>query len=193
MTDDRKLIADYRAARAEQARAESALVDAQIQAGFRQAPRRWPLRAAVIVLVGALVFAGFGVASWLRSRDNYSDADYRAAASSRVQLLLSPDYREPTAVKQILASATGRFYDEFAQSADAYTTFVTKQGTVSHGQVTGAGVSRRLGDDAEVLVAARIDLAAQPDRPAASSDVRLRVIVTPENGALKLSMVQYLP
>lgn len=193
MTDDRELIAAYRSARAAQARAQSALVDAEVLVGHRRPAPRWPLRVAVVGLIAAILFAGFAVVAWMRSDDAYSDADFVDAAAERIELLLSPDYREPNRVNRILATATGSFYDEFAQSADAYTTFVTKVGTVSTGRVNGAGVSRRLGDDAEVLVAATIDLAAQPDRPASTRDFRLRAVVTPENGILKLSVVQYLP
>ncbi|NMO02189.1 hypothetical protein HH308_13305 [Gordonia sp. TBRC 11910] len=193
MTDDRALLSAYRSARADQTRAERALVDAQVRAGHRPAPRRWPLWAVVPVAVVALVFANVGTVSWVRSDDGYTDADYIAAATARVEQLLSPDYRQPAQVKRILASATGAFYDEFAQSADAYSTFVSKAGTVSTGRVLGAGVSRRLGDDAEVLVAATVDLTAQADVPASSREFRLRTVLTPESGMLKLSMVQYLP
>lgn len=193
MTDDRELLAAYRSARADQVRAQSALADVEVLMGRRRPVRTWPLRVALVALVAGLVFAGFAVVALISSDDSYSDVDYIDAATDRIELLLSPDFREPNRVKRILANATGSFYDEFAQSADAYSTFVTKTGTVSTGRVDGAGVARRLGDDAEVLVAATVDLAAQPDRPASTRDVRLRTVVTPENGILKLSVVQYLP
>lgn len=193
MTDDRALLGAYRSARADQARAAAALIDAQTRAGRRPAPRRWPLWLAVLSVVAALVFGVVGAAGWMRTDDGYTDSDYIDAATARIELLLSPDYRQPARVKRILASATGTFYDEFAQSADAYTTFVSKAGTVSTGRVLGAGVSRRLGDDAEVLVSATVDLTARDDAPASAREFRLRTVVTPEGGILKLSMVQYLP
>ncbi|MFW0788870.1 hypothetical protein [Gordonia sp. CPCC 205333] len=193
MTDDRALLAAYRSARADQARASSALADVEVLAGRRKPLRRWPIRIAALAAVAAIVFAVIGIVGWLRSDDGYSDADYVDAATKRIELLLSPDYRQPERVKRVLAGATGSFYDEFGQSADAYTTFVTKAGTMSTGRVVGAGVSRRVGDDAEVLVAATVDLAAQAERPASSREFRLRTVVTPEDGVLKISMVQYLP
>ncbi|GAB19531.1 hypothetical protein GOEFS_091_00230 [Gordonia effusa NBRC 100432] len=193
MTDDRALLAAYRSARADQARASSAVFDAEVLAGRRRPLWHWPLRVVTFVVVVALAFAVVGLIEWRRSDHSYTDADYIGAVTKRIELLLSPDYRRPEQVKRVLAGATGTFYDEFAQSADAYTTFVSKAGTVSTGRVTGAGVSRRIGDDAEILVAATADLAAQADRPASSREFRLRTVVTPEDGVLKLSMVQYLP
>lgn len=190
---DRSLLAAYRSARADQARAEQALLHAQARAGMRPAAVNRGLRLAAVLCVVTGVAAVVAVVLWARADDGYSDADYLTAATDRVELLLSPDYRKPKQSQRILAGATGRFYDEFAQSADAYSKFVADAGTVSAGRVTGAGVDKRLGDDAEVLVAATADLDATAQRPASARQFRLRVIVTPENGILKLSMVQYLP
>ena len=81
----------------------------------------------------------------------------------------------------------------FAQSADAYTTFVRAAGTTSDGRVQGAGLTGRRGPEAEVLVFATVDLVASPQAAARSTDFRLRVVVADEAGVFKLAKVQYLP
>lgn len=94
-------------------------------------------------MVLSLALAGWGIARWSQESGRTSDAEYERIATDRVTLLLSPDYRQPGRAQRILAGATGEFYDEFAQSADAYTTFVKSRGTVAEGTVDGAALSGR--------------------------------------------------
>ncbi|GAA1479829.1 hypothetical protein GCM10009624_02690 [Gordonia sinesedis] len=214
------MLADERAARAELRRAIDDLVVAEHAAGLRRPVRRiWWLALAVAV-VGALVVAGVSVGAATRSVRGYTDADYRRAAAAEMRLLLSPNHTEPQQVRRILDGATGGFYDEFAQSADSYTAFVRRNGTIAGASIDGTGLSRRDGDDAVVLVAATVEY--RPPGASASSDgetsadretttgpetntdrgtnaapdtrqFRLRVFVTPDDGRLKVGAVQYLP
>ena len=89
---------------------------------------------------------GWGIARWYDASGHTTDADYEQAATDRVTMLLSPDYRQPGRAQRILAGATGEFHDEFAQSADAYTKFVKSRGTVAEGTVDGAAISGRTPD-----------------------------------------------
>ncbi|MFW0795524.1 hypothetical protein AAFP30_17065 [Gordonia sp. CPCC 205515] len=186
MAADRRLD-DVRTARAELRAARDELAVAEIDAGVRRAPRAWVwLSVLAIVAVAA---AATAVTLWVRAERAYTDADYQRAATSRVALLLSPDFRRADAARRILDGATGDFYDQFAQSADSYTEFVRSQGTVGRGTVDGAGVSARTGDSAAVLVAATVDFTTPPQ----TRQFRLRVLVAPDAGTLKLAAVQYLP
>ncbi|MFT4200974.1 hypothetical protein [Gordonia sp. (in: high G+C Gram-positive bacteria)] len=141
--------------------------------------------AAAAAISGAIAVVWHGRAP--------SDEDYQRAAAERVNTLLSVSADQPERAKRILAGATGDFHDEFAQSADAYTAFVRRAGTVSQGRVQGTGLTGRQGDQAEVLVMATVDLPASAAAPARSTDFRLRVVVADEGGSLKLAKVQYLP
>ncbi|MGV9712929.1 hypothetical protein ACWDTI_19960 [Gordonia sp. NPDC003424] len=186
MGADRRLD-DERAARAAVVSARDDLEAAEIDAGLRAAPRAWlPMTVPAIVAVAAAVTT---TVLWARAEPQYTDADYQRAASQRVTLLLSPDFRRPDQARRILDGATGEFADQFAQSADSYTGYVTKQGAIARGVVDGTGVSARSGDDAVVLVAATAEFATPP----AVRRFRLRVLVSPDDGTLKLSAVQYLP
>ncbi|MDL9937886.1 hypothetical protein QSJ18_14120 [Gordonia sp. ABSL1-1] len=192
---DAQLLAADRAARADLAAAVDELHSAQLAAGTRRplARRWWAL--TTIIVVAALVLAVWAVVSWWRD-DDFDDADYERVAAERVSLLLAPDFRDPQQTRRILSGATGAFRDEFAQSADAYTQFVRSNGTVARSWVDGTGVSGRVGDTATVLVAASVVFDGRP-QSAESSEVlrrfRLRVLLTPDAGELKLGAVQYLP
>lgn len=189
-----------RAARGELRRAVEALGEAQVAAGMRRRSRapRWVALAAAVAVVAAVV----STVLWVRGADAYTDADYQRAAVDRVTMLLSPDHRRPEQVRRIIDGATGEFRDQFAQSADAYSRFVASQGTVARGIVDGSGVARRSGDRAVVLVASTVAF-AEGDDPDAVGDpdpvdetvrrFRLRVLVEPADGELKLAAVQYLP
>ena len=190
-----------RRARGELRRATDELVDAETEAGVRK-----PIGTSwvVVAALGALamvVVAAVGIVAWVRATDTYSDADFTAAASRTVELLLSPDAGEPGRVREVLANATGEFYDDFGQSAAAYTEYVRRHGTVAAATIEGTGVSARSDDEAVVLVAARVryragtpaDGSAQSSTAAPESSFRLRVVVTDDSSQLKVSAVQYLP
>lgn len=196
-------IAAARAARHELTEALDDLHDLEVEAGLRRpVPRRrvlMPIAAAAV----ALLLAAVAVVAWVQARDAYTDADYERAAAERVSVLIAPDHRDPRRAQKILAGATGAFHDEFAQSADAYTAFVKDKGAVSRSWVDGTGVSARKGDAATVLVAATVVFGGDAvsegtaaEGPAAEGEARrfrLRVLVEPAGGALKLGAVQYLP
>ncbi|MGW5524414.1 hypothetical protein [Gordonia sp. NPDC003950] len=181
-----------REARRELRRALDDLADAQRDAGLgARAPRWWWICAALAVIT-ALIAATVGVVAWVRAADAYTDDDFEATASRVVDLLLSPDATAPQRVREILDDATGGFYDEFAQSADAYTAFVRRTGTVAAATIDGTGVATRTASSATVLVAATVgyrrDGQADADRR-----FRLRIGVAEDAGRLKVAAVQYLP
>ncbi|ASR04620.1 hypothetical protein FOV72_06875 [Gordonia rubripertincta] len=187
-------IAAERSARRDLREALEELHAREVDAGLRRrVPRsRWIL--ATLVAVVAVVLAGVAVVAWSGARNVPTDDDFERAAADRVAVLIAPDHRDPSRARKILAGATGTFYDEFAQSADSYSAFVQANGSVSKSSVDGTGVSARDGDSATVLVAATVvfDTAGETGEGQARR-FRLRVLVAPDDGSLKLGAVQYLP
>lgn len=187
------IVRDREARRALQ-RAVDDLTDARGRAGLgRRVPGAW-WAVLVLAAIASLAAAVVGIVSWVSVTGAHSDADYQRAAAAEMSLLLGPDSTDPGQVQRILDGATGTFHDEFAQSAQSYTEFVERTGTVARATVTGTGVAARSGDAVTVLVAATViyrpSSAGQPPPP---RDFRLRVLVTPEDGRLKVAAVQYLP
>ncbi|AZG48298.1 hypothetical protein [Gordonia insulae] len=193
MAEDARLDAE-RAARAGLRRAVDDLRAAEVAAGVRRRSRiAWILLPIALVAVVAAVLA---VTMWVRAERAYTDADYQRAAIARVSLLLSPDHRRPDQARRILDGATGEFHDEFAQSADGFTRFIRSQGTAATGTVDGAGVSGRSGDRATVLVSATVEFendSGATGTPVNTRQFRLRTLLVPADGELKLAAVQYLP
>lgn len=201
----------WRAARAERDRARDALAEALLRAGER---RRLSLGLRLLLAaLAVLAPAGAGCLAWRAAEATpaYSDADLVSAASSRVQRLLAADAADPDRAREILAGATGDFYDSFAQSAEAYTAFVADRGTVGEAAIDGAALVTREGDGGVVLVTAGLRVgtgAAGPTTPRPTAppqstttpgstttpqQVRLRVLVEPDDGVLKLAGVVFLP
>lgn len=186
-----------RAARRELRRAVDALDDARRAAGTTRPMSRWWWAPVILALLVALALAGTGVTAWVRTTDAYTDADFETTASDVVALLLSPAPDRPQQVRRILDEATGAFYDEFAQSAEAYTDFVRRSGSAASATIDGTGVSSRTDSTATVLVAATVgyrqDTSASSDQAVPDRRFRLRVVVTDDSNRLKVAAVQYLP
>ena len=190
-TSDRTLLAQDRAARAQLRTARDDLLDAEVAAGLRSGVRPIWWFVVVVVAIGAVVLAAPGVSAWVRAADAYTDDDYRHTATEVASLLLSADPADPDRARRILDRAAGGFHDEFAQSARGYTDYVRRSGTVGNATVSGSGVSARSGDDATVLVSALVDYRGQQQAP--TREFRLKMLVVPDDGELKVGAVRYLP
>ena len=81
VASDRTLLENERGARAELRSALDDLLDAEVDAGIRPGVRRiwWVLVG--LVVIGAVVAAGVGVAAWVRAAHAYTDDDYRHTAT----------------------------------------------------------------------------------------------------------------
>ncbi|WP_338836437.1 hypothetical protein [Gordonia polyisoprenivorans] len=185
-------IREERVARRELRRAVRDLDEVRRANGRIAALSRWWWSAAALILAAALLVAGFGVAAWLRAANSWTDADFTDVATGVVAELLSPDLTAPQRVRSVLDDATGAFYDEFAQSADAYTAFVRRSGTAASATIDGAGIVTRTPDSAVVLVAATVGY-QQAERAVGDRAFRLRLAVTDDSGRLKVAAVQHLP
>ncbi|MCF8605349.1 hypothetical protein L5I01_18515 [Gordonia sp. HY442] len=151
-------------------------------------------RQGVVIVLAVVAVALAGVAVWqyASAPRHYSDAEYVAATTDRVGLLLEADSDDPGRAGRILSGATGEFHDAFAQSADAYTQFVTSAKTRGAGSVDGVGLARRNGDSALMLVAANVRVATATGQDATAGDFRMRVLMTPEDDELKIAAVEVL-
>ena len=126
-----------------------------------------------------------------RSAD-YSDAQLVEAAEQRVAVLLQADADSPDRAEQILSGATGDFHDAFAQSADAYTRYVKREGAHGDATIDAAALAARMGESGVVLVAAGLQVSTDDAAPL-RQQIRLRVTVEPDDGQLKLSTVEFVP
>lgn len=195
--DERALISADNAAQAELHAAEYELARLEVELGESDPQRRprWLLVLVIAVVVAAAAAVG-GVYRYSQADPGFSDAQYMRAAADRVQVLLTPDAGDKDKRgMQILAGATGGFRDEFAQSTDAYTQFVERIGTVATGTVDGVGISSRTSDRATLLVTAAISMRTglTPAQPASLQRFRVRVDMVPEDGALKISALEFYP
>lgn len=183
----------WRAARAERDRARVELADAQIEAGERQRLSRG--RRLLLGLGVAVVVALAGTGVWQATADRgYTDQQLVDAATQRVQLLLSADASDEDRAREILRGATGEFHDSFGQSAEAYTEYVQQRGSRGTAVVDGAALAARDGDRGAVLVSASLRVASgeEPADSDGAQQLRLRVVVEPEDGVLKLGRVTFL-
>lgn len=191
----RALIKADAAAQSELRDARTALAELEIELGEREREKRprWLLILSALVVIAA-VAAGVGVFRYAQSDSGYSDDDYMRAAAARVQVLLTPDGGDPRSA-QILAGATGEFEDEFAQSVDAYTQFVTQIGAVGTGTVDGVGMSSRSGDRATLIVTAAITVRSDLTDAGSAEPVprrfRVQVDMVPDGGSLKISALEF--
>jgi len=194
---DRALIKADIAARAELRDARTALAELEAESDDRRPGTRptWLFVLAVLVVIAA-VAAVVGGVRYAQADRGYSDDDYMRAAAARVQVLLTPDGGDDgRRSAQILAGATGEFEDEFAQSVDAYTQFVTQIGAEATGTVDGVGLSTRSGDRATLIVTAAItvrsDLTDATSAEPAPRRFRVQVEMVPDGGSLKVSALEF--
>lgn len=180
-------IAELRAARAVLRERRRALPD-----GGGRRPAHGRSLVLVVVMVIAVVLAGVAVWQYAVAPRHYSDDDFIAAATSRVELLLEADSDDADRAARILSGATGTFHDSFAQSADAYSQYIETAKTRGDGTVDGIALARRDGDSALMLVAASVRVATSTGEDEAPATFRMRVLMTPEDDVLKIAAVEVL-
>jgi Mce-associated membrane protein len=160
--------------------------------------KRKSLTALAAVVAVAAIAAVVACYRYSQADTSFTDEQYMRAATERVQVLLTPEAGDNgTRGRQILGGATGSFRDEFAQSTDAFTRFVQQIGTVSTGTVDGVGISSRTDQQATLLVTAAISvrtgLDADPAPALLTQRFRVQVDMVPDDGALKISALEFYP
>ncbi len=192
MPHDPAPLARLRAARRALRESRDDLLEAELGAGRRArlSGRAWVMLGAVAVAVVALV----GVVSWrYATAPSYaSDAEFVTATTQRVTLLLEADSSDTGRARRILAGATGAFHDSFAQSADAYSRYIESARTRGSGTVDGVALARRDGESALMLVAASVRVTTSGGTDDAASEFRMRVLMSPDDGELKIAGLEML-
>jgi Mce-associated membrane protein len=119
---------------------------------------RWGLVAGLVA-----VLAIGGLSGWLGVRAHHAqqakqqDELYLQVAKQGAVNLTTIDYQEAdTDIQRILDSATGTFYDDFAQRSAPFIEVVKKTQSKTEGTVTEAGLESVTGDQAQAIVAVNV-------------------------------------
>jgi Mce-associated membrane protein len=119
---------------------------------------KWGLVAGLVA-----VLAVGGLSGWLGVRAHHAqqvkqqDELYLQVAKQGAVNLTTIDYQDAdTDVQRILDSATGTFYDDFAQRSAPFIDVVKKTQSKTEGTVTEAGLESVTGDQAQAIVAVNV-------------------------------------
>lgn len=186
--------------------AGDALIEAEVVAGVRRPMNRRVRRLLPIIGAALLVVAGVGVWFAASAPQQYSDQEYIDAATRRVSVLLTVDADDPNRSDKILAGATGSFEADFAQSADAYTTYVKETGGKGDGSIDAAALQFRSRDSADVMLVASVQVSkhnasdsgtgrteSASDDDAPIQTMRLIATMVPVDGQLKIDRLVMVP
>lgn len=189
------LLKTWRRSRSELRSARQDLSDAEVSAGLRATMSR--RTKAIISAIGVVLIAvaAVGIWYWASAPKQYSDADYLSAATTRVGLLLNVDVNDPDRAGRILDGATGEFHDSFAQSADAYSTYVKSVGAQGKGSIDAAAIAYRSNEGADVMIAANVQVekTGTPTDAAPIEPLRILASLVPEDGTLKIDGLVLVP
>jgi Mce-associated membrane protein len=152
-------------------------------------------------LTGALVVIGLGgLLAYLGVQDHQSRRveDQRQllleVARQGAVNLTTIDWQHADAdIQRILGSATGQFYDDFAQRSKPFVDFVEKAKSTSVGTATEAGIESFSGDEAQVLVSVSVKT-TNPGAPEQSPrNWRMRISVQRAGDGAKVANVEFVP
>lgn len=161
----------------------------------RPGPSRAAKVLAVIVIVCSL--AGSGYVIWqhreVTQRRQQADA-FRAAAEQGVVALTSLDFKHAKEdVKRIADNATGAYKDDFMRTADDFVKIVETSKVVSKGSVRAAAVESMNDNSAVVLTVVEEQITNSAGAKQDPRIFRMRVTVTRDGDAIKLSQVELVP
>lgn len=175
--------------------------DADPAAGASVAQTRRPLSVSQrVMLVGlAVIVALSGLAGWWGWRA-YQFHQAQVQRSQFLQVarqgalnLTTIDWQHAdTDVERILGSATGPFYDDFAERAQSFIDIVRQAQATTTGTIAEAGLESETPDGAQVLVAVNVETvnAAAPEQTPRAW--RMRITVQKTDDQLKVSNVEFV-
>lgn len=157
---------------------------------------------AVAVGVAALLTVGLlaatGYMAWQHQKDSrqrQSAAEFAAAARQDVINLMSIDYNTAQdSVQRVLDGSTGRFRENFADTADEFVKALKDEQIVTKATVNDAAVESITGDSAVVLVSATSHREG-PKAPKDQQEPRLwRIVVNLERdgGQIKMTGIEFV-
>lgn len=167
-------------------------------------PRRRHRRRTValqILLAGlcaVVALAALAAGLWFRVHQTGELADRRAqfvqVASQGALNLTTIDWEHAEAdVTRILDSASGSFYDDFAQRSQPFLEVVKQTKSKSVGSVTEAGLESASGNEAQVLVAINVTTTVAGTPEPVPRSWRMRVSVQQQGDQMKISNVEFVP
>lgn len=159
-------------------------------------PRLRGAAAVVVVMVAALVaLAGWSGFQAYQSHqaDGLQRLLVQTARQGAVNLTTIDWQHADSDVERILASATGAFYDDFAQRQRPFIDMVTKLKSKTEGTITEAGLESETGDQAQVLVAVAVKSSMDGAEEQQPRLYRLRISVQKTGDEAKVSEVEFVP
>lgn len=201
---------DITAEESADARADTSVVAEKYRRRTRNARRRfrirrlhlrWPTRRAALIAVMASITAAAlvatGVIGW-QHREAQTDASraeaYVATAERGVTAITSLDFRHAKRdVDRIVSMSTGPFYDDFNKRAPDFTKVIEQSQVTTTGEVTATALESMTGDSAIILVSASSEVTNAAGAKQEPRVWRLRVTVTGNQGAMKISNVEFVP
>jgi Mce-associated membrane protein len=172
--------------------------DDSTETGERTDPVATSLRLAALVGVLVVVaLAGLAIFLGVRAYQAHQLNDQRnlllETGRQTALNLTTIDWQHADAdVQRILASATGEFFDDFAQRSKPFVDVVKQTQSTSVGTVTESGLESLTGNEAQVLVTVAVkttdSAASQPD----PRNWRMRMTVEKVGNGAKVSDVQFV-
>jgi Mce-associated membrane protein len=147
------------------------------------------MAAALVALIGIL-----GVRAYHAHQSEMLRALYLQVGRQGAVNLTTIDWHHADAdVQRILGSATGSFYDDFAQRSGPFIDVVKKVQSVSTGTVTVAGLESSTDNDAQVLVAVNVETTTSEAPQQSPRAGRMRISVQKVGNDVKVSNVEFVP
>lgn len=176
---------------------ESPTAHSKVGARRSYRPRK---SAAPLSFVAGLVIVLAGTTGWLAYRSHQADeaanldAKFVQVASQGALNLTTIDWEHAdTDVTRILESATGSFYDDFAQRSQPFIEVVKQAKSKSVGSITQAGLESGSGDQAQVLVAVNVATTVAGTPAPTPRSWQMRVSVHKQGDEIKVSNVEFVP
>lgn len=168
--------------------------------GRRSRWKRWAVPQQVL-FAGLAMVIGLAALAWWQGIGAYQsrhaaaqEAQFVQVASQGAVNLTTIDWEHADAdVQRILDSASGQFYDDFANRSQPFIEVVKQTRSKSVGTLTQAGLESVSGDEAQVLVAVNVKT-TQPNVPEQGPrSWRTRISVQKVGDEMKVSNVEFVP
>jgi Mce-associated membrane protein len=163
-------------------------------AGAWSSHLRWGLVAGVVTLL-----AVGGLAGWLGVRAHHAqqakqqhDVYLQVARQGAVNLTTIDFSEADTDIQRILDSATGAFYDDFAQRSAPFIDVVKKTQSKTVGTVTEAGLESITGDEAQAIVTVNVTTSNSAAGKQAPRIWRMRLTMQKMGQDVKVSNVGFV-
>ena len=185
-------------------KAQTAATNVRAEADFAARPASRPRRlsalwhpvAAGLVAVIALsaLLGWWGFQSYQLRKAHREGTEFLQAARQAALNLTTIDWkRADDDVKRIMDSASGEFYDDFAQRAQPFVEVVQQAQSVSVGTVTEAALESQTASEAQALVSVSVNTSNTTGAEPIPRAWRMRISVQELDGLIKVSHVEFVP